>query len=214
MKLAVIDYGLCNLLSVYHAFHSMGVEAQVTSDPEVVLNADAAILPGVGAFGDGMKGLRDKGLIKPIDEFVKTGKPFLGICLGAQMLLTRSHEFGVHEGLNFIPGEVRGFKGTPEVPLKIPHIGWNQLRLGQASWEGTILEGLKDGEQMYFVHSFYLDPADQRCGLARTEYGNHKFCSVVAKGNVYGCQFHPEKSAGAGLKILNNFVHLIKRCPL
>lgn len=209
MNLVILDYGLCNLLSVYNALKHLGVDSKVTCDPIDLKNADLAILPGVGAFADGMHGLQTKGLISPIRDFVKTGKPFLGICLGAQLLLDRSYEFGVHQGLGLIPGEVVGFSSQERPSLKIPHISWNRITPANP-WEGTLLEGLKHGEQMYFVHSFYLQPKDEHHALARTDYGPYDFCSVVYNGNVMGCQFHPEKSAQGGLKILNNFVRLAK----
>lgn len=210
MNLIIIDYGLCNLLSVSNALKVLGIHAKISSDPASLRQADAAILPGVGAFEDGMKGLKEKMLIDPIHAFVKTGRPFLGICLGAQMLLGRSWEFGEHQGLNLIPGEVSALKAVLPKDLRIPHIGWNGLRRVQRPWEGTILGGLHEGQEMYFVHSFYLNPIDQKHALACVQYGSQSFCAVLAKDNVYGCQFHPEKSAAMGLKVLNNFISLAK----
>jgi len=210
MNLVIIDYGLCNLLSVHNALKFLGIEARISSDPADLKRADAAILPGVGAFEDGMKGLRQKGLVEPVRDFVKTGRPFLGICLGAQMLLERSFEFGEHQGLGLIPGEVSPLKNILPSDLRVPHIGWSGLHPAALPWEGTALEGLPKGVEMYFVHSFYLDPADQKHVLARAQYGPEDFCAVLAKDNVYGCQFHPEKSAAMGLKFLNNFVSLAK----
>ena len=210
MNIAIIDYGLCNMRSVYNALSALGIQACVSSDAAVLQQADAAILPGVGAFEDGMKGLKQKGLVGPIQEFVKTGRPFLGICLGAQMLLSRSHEFGEHPGLNLIPGEVSALKTVLPAHMRIPHIGWSGLLLAGRAWEGTILQGIPPGQEMYFVHSFYLNPADAAHALARAQYGTQHFCAVVAKGNVYGCQFHPEKSSAMGLRILGNFIELAK----
>ncbi len=210
MNVVIIDYGLGNLLSVHNALKALGIQACISSDPAGLRQADAAILPGVGAFEDGMKGLKEKALIGPVRAFVKTGRPFLGICLGAQMLLDRSWEFGEHQGLGLIPGEVSALKGSLPADLRVPYIGWNGLRHAALPWEGTILEGMSEGQEMYFVHSFYLNPVDQKHALACAQYGPKRFCAVLAKDNVYGCQFHPEKSAAMGLRVLNNFVSLAK----
>ena len=214
MKLVIIDYGLCNLLSVYNALKFLKVDALVTSNSTHIKEADAVILPGVGAFEDGMKGLRAKNLIEPIKDYVRTGKPFLGICLGMQMLMSKSYEFGEFEGLNLIPGEVSRFKDetlSTGRGLKIPHVTWNELHPAAKPWEDTILEGLHVAQEMYFVHSYYVCPENSSHILAQTSYGTQQFCSVVQKDNVYGCQFHPEKSSGAGLKILLNFAQLKQR---
>ncbi len=211
MKLVIIDYGLCNLLSVYNALKHLGIQAVVTSDPSELKNADRVILPGVGAFADGMNGLRAKGLVEPIQDFIRRDRPFLGICLGMQFLMSKSYEFGAHDGLGVIPGEVVCFKSAHTQltdGVKIPHIQWNQLQSTGRSWDKTILDGIAQGSEMYFVHSFYVVPTDPKFMLSVTEYGGHSFCSVIAKHNVYGCQFHPEKSANLGLKILDNFVNL------
>jgi len=167
-------------------------------------------LPGVGAFEDGMTGLRQKGFLGPLNAYVGKGRPLLGICLGMQLLMDKSYEFGEHEGLHLIKGEVVPAKktGTTGVPLKIPHVGWNGLLKSKQEWDGTILEDLPPGTEMYFIHSFVAAPQDGTCILTETEYGGHRFCSVVASDNVYGCQFHPEKSATCGLKVLKNFVSL------
>ncbi len=213
MKSVVIDYGLCNLLSVYNALKFLGVDSVVTSDSTFIKGADIAILPGVGAFEDGMGGLKAKGLIQPIYDFIKTGKPFLGICLGMQMLMDKSYEFGEHGGLGIIEGEVLRFQKESldgKQRLKIPHIGWNVLVRADLSWEKTPLAGIKEGDEMYFVHSYCVVPKDRRCVLAQTAYGGHHFCSVVQKENVFGCQFHPEKSSKSGLKILKEFMELAK----
>ena len=212
-KLVIIDYGLCNLRSVYNALKKIGFDSFVSDNPQGLKTADAVILPGVGAFEDGMKGLRDKKLIEPIKDFVKTGKPFLGICLGMQMLMSKSFEFGEHQGLNLIEGQVEGFKNkiiNGQYDFKIPHIGWNGLFSNGHPWSKTILEDLPQGQEMYFVHSYHVIPSDQANVLAQTQYAGIKFCSVVGKDNIYGCQFHPEKSSSFGLKILNNFVRLIQ----
>lgn len=212
-NIVVIDYGLCNLLSVSNALRHLGKDCLVTDDPSALRSADAVILPGVGAFEDGMKGLRNKNFIDPIHAFVGSGKPFLGICLGMQMLMTKSYEFGIHEGLNLIDGDVIPFKNKMEEDaynFKVPHIGWNHLLKGHNTWDATILSDLDEGELMYFVHSYFALPAKEENCLAKTEYGGVSFCSVNQRDNVYGCQFHPEKSSTWGLKILENFVRLIK----
>lgn len=213
MKLVIIDYGLSNLLSVHNALKSLNIESIVTSDGTHLEDADGVILPGVGAFEDGMKGISSKGLIKPIFEYVKTGRPFLGICLGMQMLMTKSYEFGEFEGLNLIEGEVKRFLvETLEdgVALKIPHIGWNGLYKADLPWEHTILQGISNKEEMYFIHSFCVFPRFRQNILAETVYGTQTYCSVVSKENIYGVQFHPEKSSHEGLRILANFVQLAK----
>lgn len=213
MKLIVIDYGLCNLYSVYNALKYLGFKSVVSSNPEDLKDADSVILPGVGAFEDGMKGLRTKGFIEAISRYVNTGKPLLGICLGMELLMTKSYEFGEHAGLDLIKGEVVPFENqcvNGKWNFKIPHIGWNELHQADYGWHETPLADLKEGTEVYFVHSFYVKPSDRRNVLAETEYGGGKFCSVVSRENIFGCQFHPEKSSRDGLKILNNFVNLIR----
>ena len=210
-KCVIIDYGLCNLLSVANALRYLGVKSHVSAFPEDLQKADCAILPGVGAFEDGMKGLQNCGLIAPIHDFVKTGRPFLGICLGMELFLTKSYEFGEHQGLNLIPGEVLPFQKPPGITgqlLKVPHVGWSSLQQRESKWEGSLLDGIPNQSEMYFVHSFYVSPTDKRNVLAETEYGGKFFCSVVSRGNIYGCQFHPEKSADQGLRIFSNFLKM------
>lgn len=210
MNLVIIDYGLCNILSVYNGLHALGVDATITSDQALLQKADAAILPGVGAFEDGMKGLRAKGLIDPIHQFAKSGKPLLGICLGAQMMMERSHEFGDHEGLGLIPGEVNALKSILAPTARVPHIGWNALKSTGLSWDKTILEDVAENSEMYFVHSYFLNPSVTKHALVDVVYEGKKFCAVVGRDNIYGCQFHPEKSAAMGLKVLSNFVSIAK----
>ena len=209
MRVIIIDYGLCNILSVHNALQHLGVESVVTCDPLDLKDADAVILPGVGAFKNGMTGLRQRGFVDALRSYVRTGRPLLGICLGMQFLMDKSYEFGEHEGLGLIAGEVRPVDNinSDGVPLKIPHIGWNGLLKTSRGWEGTPFSGLPEGIEMYFVHSFRVVPKDPAHILAETEYGKKRFCSVVAKENIYGCQFHPEKSSANGISILNNFVH-------
>ncbi len=205
MSLVVVDYGLCNIMSVCNAFNHLGVKVKVSANPRDLQEADRAVLPGVGAFADGMKGLAANGLIEGIHDFVRRGRPLLGICLGMQMLMDQSHEFGLHQGLGLIPGEVKPLSARLKeagLQLKVPHIGWNEIRPLETSWEGSILGATPVNTPVYFVHSFYVDPLDKSHTLAVTPYGDIEFSSVIAKDNVVGCQFHPEKSAAGGLKIL------------
>jgi glutamine amidotransferase len=198
---------------VYNALQSIGITSRVSDNPSDLKSAEAVILPGVGAFEDGMTGLRNKNFIDPIREFVSTGKPFLGICLGMQLLMTKSYEFGEHLGLDLIAGEVVSFKDRwveGQSKFKVPHIGWNGLSVNGQAWTNTILTDIPEGQEMYFVHSFHAVPGNKEHVLAQTEYAGMKFCSACRKNNIYGCQFHPEKSSTFGLKILNNFVGLIK----
>jgi glutamine amidotransferase len=214
MKCTVVDYGLCNLLSVSNALYSLGVDAIITDDPRDIEQAVMVILPGVGAFKDGMQGLRERNLIMPLQMYAASGKPLLGICLGMQMLMTRSFEFGEFEGLNLVAGEVKRFDRSVNSDgsiMRIPHIGWNGLYRGSNSWDNTILHGLSEGEDMYFVHSYKVIPSNHDNVLAVTTYIDQTFCSVVKKDNIYGCQFHPEKSSFWGVRILGNFIKLVSK---
>lgn len=209
-QIAVIDYGLGNLFSIQRALSYVGAQAFVTDDPQRILNADGVILPGVGAFGDGMANLKKKGLVPVLKEYVAAGKPFLGICLGMQLLMTQGEEFGVHQGLDLIKGEVKPLPLSIEEQrtFKLPHVGWNKLLSSgdDRAWAGTVLDGLQPGDCMYFVHSNAVVPAQKKNILAETEYGNFQFCSVVYQENIYGCQFHPEMSGERGLNIYRKFV--------
>jgi glutamine amidotransferase len=208
-RVAVVDYGLGNILSVTRALEFCGAEVVVTSDPDIILSADRLVLPGVGAFADGMKGMREAKLLEPVAEFAKTERPFLGICLGMQMLLATAEEFGHHEGMGIVPGSVRAIPGTTAEgkPHKIPHIGWNGLWSPQ-EWKSTILEGIPQGASVYFVHSFAADPTEAQCLLATADYNGRSITAVIRKGNTYGCQFHPEKSGEVGMQILRNFLKI------
>jgi glutamine amidotransferase len=196
--IALIDYGIGNLRSVEKALGAVGAEVLLTSDPAAILAADKVVLPGVGAFGDGLAGLAARGLIEPLNELVRRGTPLLGICLGMQLLFETSDEMGEYRGLGFLPGQVRRF---PAGTLKIPQTGWNQLVPRRPS---AILRGLAAGSYAYFNHSYYCDPTDESDVLATTEYGID-YASVVGRGRLYGVQFHPEKSQAVGLRILSNF---------
>jgi len=202
MKIALIDYGIGNLRSVKKAFEAVGANIIQTSDPDEILNADKVVLPGVGAFQDGLSGLQKRNLIPTLNEIKRRKTPFLGICLGMQLLFERSSEMGNTRGLGFISGEVRKFS---DKALKIPQTGWNQIKTINSS---PLLGGIKDQSYVYFNHSYYCDPLDKQDTIAQTEYGK-SYASAVQKGSIYGVQFHPEKSQKIGLTILKNFV---ERC--
>jgi glutamine amidotransferase len=199
--IAVINYGLGNLHSVQKAIAYSGGDARVTDDPDTLLRADKVILPGVGAFADGMKGLRARSLTDLIQEIAAAGKPLLGICLGMQLLFDTSEEQGTHQGLSLIPGEVKEFR---DPTLKIPQIGWNQLDLQN---QASLMSGLDQGNYVYFNHGYYCLPDDPADILASTTYGV-QFAAAVQRNNIYGVQFHPEKSQLVGLKIIRNFVEI------
>ncbi|MDO4463589.1 MAG: imidazole glycerol phosphate synthase subunit HisH [Bacillota bacterium] len=202
---AIIDYDAGNIKSVEKAFLSMGEEAVITRDREVILGADRVILPGVGSFGDAMEKLHAYGLVEVIHEVVRRGTPFLGICLGLQLLFERSDESDGVPGLGLLPGEILKIPDTPG--LKIPHIGWNSLRFPN---RGRLFEGIQVDAYVYFVHSYYLKAADEGIVTATTEYGTLIHASVE-KDNIFACQFHPEKSSEVGLQILKNFIGISKK---
>lgn len=197
--IALIDYGIGNLRSVEKALAAVGAEVQLTSAPEVIRAADKVVLPGVGAFGDGMAGLRQRGLEAVIETVLQEGKALLGICLGMQLLFEVSYELGEHRGLGLLPGEVRKFERGD---LKVPQTGWNQVRTEKDS---PLLSGLAPNSYAYFNHSYYCEPANREDILASSEYGV-RYAAVVGRGRLYGVQFHPEKSQAVGLQILRNFV--------
>ena len=198
--IAIIDYGVGNLFSLKSSFAFIGEEAVVTSDPEIIEKADRIILPGVGAFGDAAKKLYDSGLDKVVKMEVEKGKPLLGICLGMQLLFEKSYEYGEHEGLGFIKGNVRFMKGVISDDLQIPHIGWNALKFTKPS---KLYKYINEGDCVYFVHSYFGADCDESV-TAVAEYGALLTASVEC-GNVYGTQFHPEKSGDVGMKILKAF---------
>jgi imidazole glycerol-phosphate synthase subunit HisH len=202
--IAIIDYGMGNLRSVQKGFEKVGFDALVTADPRVVLEADSIVLPGVGAFPDCMRNLEQGGFVEPLLKVLQDGRPFLGICLGLQLLFTESDEFGVHKGLNVIPGRVVRFpEGMTEggEELKVPHMGWNQVSIKRRP---PVLTGIADGANFYFVHSYYVQPEDTSVVATTTSYGI-EFCSSIWKDNIVATQFHPEKSQEKGLAILKNF---------
>ncbi|MDD2308299.1 MAG: imidazole glycerol phosphate synthase subunit HisH [Desulfuromonadaceae bacterium] len=205
--IAIIDYGMGNLRSVQKGFEKIGREAVVTDDPQVVLRAEKIVLPGVGAFRDCMYNLEKGGFVEPILKVVADGRPFLGICVGMQLLFTDSVEFGLYSGLNVIPGHVLRFPDQMTVAgekLKVPQMGWNQLCFKRRP---PVFEGVDDGSNVYFVHSYYVKPDDSGIIATTTDYGI-EFCSSVWKDNVVATQFHPEKSQTVGLRILKNFAEL------
>ena len=198
--IAVIDYGVGNLFSLCSSLERIGVEAVVTSDPEIIAKADKLILPGVGAFADAAQKLRDSSLDLVIKQQVAAGKEIMGICLGMQMLFEKSYEFGEHQGLGLLKGSVIPMESTIPTGLKIPHIGWNALHFSKDS---KLLRYIKEGDCVYFVHSFYATDCDDSV-IATAEYGK-ELTAAVQQGNVMGCQFHPEKSGQVGLDILRAF---------
>jgi glutamine amidotransferase len=205
--ITIIDYGMGNLRSVQKGFEKVGFDARVTDDPGVAAKADRLVLPGVGAFQDCMNNLREGGFIDPILQHVASGKPFLGICLGLQLLFTESEEFGLHKGLDIVAGRVRKFPADLEAdgePLKVPHMGWNQVHIQRSH---PLLDEVPDGSFAYFVHSYYVEPAAPSLAVAETDYGID-FASVIGRGALCGIQFHPEKSQQVGLRILANFARL------
>lgn len=202
--ITIIDYGMGNLRSVQKGFEKVGFTAKVTADPADLRDAEKLVLPGVGAFKDCMDNLREGGFIEPILRHVESGRPFLGICLGLQLLFTESEEFGRHPGLGIIPGKVVRFPGDMHIAgeeLKVPHMGWNQIRLRQ---DAPVFRGVADGSAVYFVHSYYVIPDDPTVVAAVTDYGI-EFCAAIRRENVMAVQFHPEKSQQIGLRILKNF---------
>lgn len=201
--IAIIDYGVGNLFSLSCSFKAIGADTVVTGDPEIIRKADKLVLPGVGAFENARKKLADSGLDELIIELVNGGKPLLGVCLGMQMLFEESHEYGIHKGLGLLPGIIVPIKDYVDSSLKVPHIGWNALHIKKDS---RLFKYIKDGECVYYVHSYFAKTSDDVL-LATSEYGTDITASVE-KGNIFGCQFHPEKSSDTGLNILKAFCEI------
>ena len=210
--IAIIDYGMGNLRSVQKAFEAVGLDARVTRSRQSIVDASHVVLPGVGAFGDCMSNLGRFGLIDPVREAIACGKPFLGICLGLQVLFSESEEFGTHEGLGIVPGKVRRFpfsqpdadsgEVTLKSPrLKVPHMGWNAFRVTNPA---PVLAGIETGAYVYFVHSYYVEPDNAQVVSTESDYGI-SFTSSIWRDNVFACQFHPEKSQDVGLRLIRNF---------
>jgi glutamine amidotransferase len=204
--ITILDYGVGNLKSVHKALEAIGAEAVVSSDPKSLSTAQGLVLPGVGAFGDAMLNLSQRGLAAPLLDQARRGKPLMGICLGMQLLFDESEEMGRHQGLGLLPGKVVRF---PDGTLAVPHVGWNQLRRASSAAAGPILDGIPDGAYAYFVHSYYAVPDNPSHVAATTEYGP-EFASVVRRGSIWGAQFHPEKSQEVGLALLQNFVRILR----
>jgi glutamine amidotransferase len=200
--IAIIDYDVGNLRSVQKGFQAVGVASEIVRRPEQVAAADKIVLPGVGAFCDAISSLRRHEMDRAVREHIDAGKPFLGVCLGMQVLFERSHEDGCHTGLGLLAGEVVRFSNAGG--LKVPHMGWNQLWFER---ECPLLAGVRPGDYCYFVHSYHVAPRDRAVIAAETDYGG-KFCSVISRGNIHATQFHPEKSQKVGLTILRNFARM------
>jgi len=210
--IAIIDSGIANLRSVQKGFERVGHTARIVEDPRLLSEAGGIVLPGVGAFADGIDKLTRHGFIEPLRRAIEQGKPVLGICLGLHFLFSESEEFGLHKGMDLLPGRVRRFAAnmpdpaTPGARLKVPHMGWNRVRMVQPA---PILAGLPEEPFFYFVHSYYVEPADSDVTAGITEYGRW-FTSVIWRSNLFATQFHPEKSQASGLKLLANFAALAR----
>lgn len=211
-QVTLIDYGIGNLLSVSRAFEACGAKVLQTDNPDDIIAAEYLVLPGVGAFADGMRELESRGLVDPLRSACASGKPVLGICLGMQMLFTESDEHHLTPGLGVIPGRVEAIPNDSGNGRwrKTPHIGWSELlpSLDMPNWREGLLAGLCERPAAYFVHSFACVPTERRAVLAECQYEGLTVCAAVRQGNVHGCQFHPEKSGAVGLKLLANFISL------
>jgi glutamine amidotransferase len=208
-KVVVIDYGLGNLMSVKRGLEKVGAEAHLSNNASEILSATHVVLPGVGAFGNAMAALNSYGLVRVLQDIAEMGTPLLGICLGMQLMLDESEEFGYTKGLGLMPGKVIAIPKESESgkPLKIPHIGWSALRqVGLSSWKKSLLEDIQPGASVYFVHSFMAQPIEPSVRLADCIYGGHRVAAVLRRENITGCQFHPEKSGPVGLDMLKNFI--------
>jgi len=216
-EVVIVDYGVGNLFNVQRSFQHLGAHSEISRDPDAVRTARRLLLPGVGAFEAGMQHLREYGLIGALREYAESGRPLLGICLGMQLLMSQSDENGLRDGLDLVRGRVVRFQGPESETrgFKIPQIGWNALKrpYGMGShaasddrWKDTVLDGLGVESYVYFIHSYFVVPDDPAVVAAVTDYGKDRFCSVLKKDNLTGCQFHPERSGETGLRILKNFV--------
>jgi len=214
-RVAIINFGMGNLFSIQNACQVAGLNPHITSDKDEILSADGVILPGVGAFGNAMTALKKLGLIDVIHQSISSQKPFMGICLGMQLLMSESHEFGRHEGLSIFKGTVKPLNdafGKDDKKLKVPHVGWNRIYHQEKikGWEESMLAGVGQEEFMYFVHSFFVEPENPEIILSFTQYGGFEFCSSISFKNIFACQFHPEKSADKGLQIYKNWAKNFK----
>jgi len=221
-QVAIINYGMGNLFSVAQACRVAGLHPLITAERDDILNAAAVILPGVGAFGTAMERLHALDLVSPLRDLAESGHPLMGICLGMQLVMSESNEFGFHQGLNLVPGVVSRLTQPMDGdrPLKVPHVGWNKIcspetSATKPSWDGTLLSHVSQGEYMYFVHSYRCTPADASIAISVTTYGGIEFCSTLRKGNIFGCQYHPERSGTAGLAIYQRLAEtLIDGCQI
>jgi imidazole glycerol-phosphate synthase subunit HisH len=210
-KVIIIDYQLGNLFSVKQACDTVGIHAEISSNREDIINADALILPGVGAFIEAMKNLHKLNLVSAIKEKVKNGTPFFGICLGQQLIFTSSEEFGDERGLNLIPGEIKRFPNfIDNRKILVPHISWNKIYKSENQLNDTPLFDLSENDYMYFIHSYYVIPANNECVLTKTNYDDIEFCSSVIKDNIFSTQFHPEKSGDKGVLIYKKWATINK----
>ena len=214
-NISIIDYGIGNLYSVLKACEFVGINAEITNDKNKIISSDAIILPGVGAFSEAMNSLNSLDLVNPIVDFSKSGKPLMGVCLGMQLLLSESEELGSTKGLGIFEGVCKRFPQIHgNLKLKVPHINWNSIYPNNNSLNfkpNTPLEDIKSGEQMYFVHSYYADLINKNDILSKTIYGGIEYCSSISKKNIFGFQFHPEKSAKEGLNIYKKFNDIINK---
>jgi len=201
--IGIVDYGVGNLHNLERGVRAAGCDAVFVDEPQALLGCDALLLPGVGAFGESMRRLRAAHLDHALQRYAASGRPLLGICLGMQLLLSRSQELGTHEGLGLIPGDVVAM--VPSEGLAVPHVGWGPL-IAARPWRRTLLDGVTERQEFYFTHSFVCRPIDERAVLARASYGSRQFTAVLANTNVMGCQFHPEMSAEAGIHMLGTFL--------
>ena len=208
--ITIIDYGCGNILNLVRAINFLGYKVEVTNDKKKILNSSHVILPGVGAFGNAMQQLKKYDLQNTIFEYTKLNKPLFGICLGMQILLTKSYEFGKHEGLGLIKGEVLKISNKTDKKIKIPHVGWNEIypNNNEKKWENKILKNLTAGTNFYFVHSYVCFTKNPNSTVAVCNYSNISIPAVVAENNVFGCQFHPEKSGEDGINVIKNFCEI------
>jgi len=221
-KAAIVNYDMGNLFSVKQACEYVGLQAVITSSKQEILAADVVILPGVGAFGDAMETLQRYDLVDALQQVAASGTPFIGICLGMQLLLDKSHEFGAHQGLGLIRGSVIRFENPMDASgkrLKVPQVGWNRIysvpqnrrTVENPLWNNSMLAGIPEGGFMYFVHSYYVVPEEPNVSLAFSRYGNIEFCSSLQYQNIFACQFHPERSGRKGLTLYRNLASMLKK---